>query len=72
MRNRDLKTADWLRWGHNVVTAPNTPSGYLKECTYCGDKIYLKPDFDGQWRPYECWVNGRVQEGEWITHQCDR
>lgn len=31
MRNRDLKKADWMRWGHSSATATETPTrGYLK------------------------------------------
>lgn len=71
MRNRDLKSADWMRWGHSVATATEPPSGYLKRCMYCGDRIYMKCDYDGQWRPYESWVNGSVEEGEWIIHECE-
>ena len=31
MRNRDLKQADWMRWGHSSATATETSTrGYLK------------------------------------------
>ena len=41
MRNSDLKSADWMRWGHSVATAAESPSGYLKNCVYCGDTATL-------------------------------
>ncbi len=71
MRNRDLKKADRMRWGHNSTTATETPTrGYLKRCRSCGERIYVKPDYDGQWRPYESYLDGKVEEGEWRLHDC--
>jgi hypothetical protein len=71
MRNRDLKKADWWRWGHGSGTATVTsPSGYLKRCRYCGERIYVKRDYDGEWRPYESYIDGKVEEGEWTLHDC--
>jgi len=72
MRNRDLKSADWLRWGHNSTTATApAASGYLKRCRYCGERIYVKRDYDGQWRPYESYIEGKVEEGQWTLHDCN-
>lgn len=31
----------------------------------------MKHDQDGQWRPYESWVDGACDEGEWIPHSCE-
>lgn len=31
----------------------------------------MKHDHDGQWRPYESWVDGGCNEGEWIPHSCE-
>lgn len=71
MRSRDLKRADLMRWGHSSATATATcPSGYLKRCRACGERIYLKCDYDGQWRPYESYIEGKVEEGEWVLHNC--
>jgi hypothetical protein len=46
--------------------------GYLKACRFCGDLIYMKPDNDARWRPYESWKDGACEEGEWVGHQCDK
>lgn len=71
MRNRDLKKADWWRWGHSSGTATVTSAcGYLKRCRDCGERIYLKPDYDGEWRPYESYIDGKVEQGEWRLHDC--
>lgn len=71
MRNRDLKKADWMRWGHNsAATAETSTRGYLKRCRFCGEQIYVKLDNDGQWRPYESYLDGKVEEGEWRLHDC--
>lgn len=71
MTNRELKKADWWRWGHSSGTAVATSaSGYLKRCRCCGERIYVKRDYDGQWRPYESYVEGKVEEGEWKLHDC--
>lgn len=45
--------------------------GYLKKCCDCGKSIYMKEDFDSRWRPYESWIDGACDEGEWIRHQCN-
>lgn len=47
-------------------------SGFLRKCDRCGTMIYMKPDFDGRWKPYESWFDGAVQEGEWVRHMCSR
>jgi hypothetical protein len=71
MRNRDLKKADWWRWGHSSGTATVVGgSGYLKRCRDCGERIYIKRDYDGEWRPYESYIDGKVEEGEWRLHDC--
>ena len=81
MRRRDWKKRDWYRWGHAgpTATAGGGSDGYssgvgggrLKTCRTCGALIYLKCDWDGQWRPYESWVDGNADEGEWIRHDCE-
>jgi hypothetical protein len=71
MRNRDLKKADWWRWGHNVGSKPTRGGdGYPKRCKQCGERIYIKRDYDGQWRPYESYIDGKVEPGEWHLHDC--
>lgn len=71
MRNRELKRADWMRWGHTSATTMETSMrGYLKRCRFCGERIYLKLDYDGEWRPYESYLDGKVDEGEWRLHDC--
>lgn len=70
MRRKDWKKADWMAWGHGASTA--TADGYLRPCRFCGQRIYMKLDHDGQWRPYESWVDGNVEEGEWQRHECGR
>lgn len=71
MRNRDLKKADWWRWGHSSGTATvRSPNGYPKRCQDCGERIYVKHDYDGKWRPYESFIDGKVEEGEWRLHDC--
>lgn len=71
MRNRDLKKADWSRWGHCSGTATvNSKSGYPRRCRYCRERIYMKCDYDGEWRPYESYIDGKVEEGEWRLHDC--
>lgn len=71
MRNRDLKKANWWRWGHNNgTTAVAGGNGYLKRCKDCGERIYIKRDYDGEWRPYESYLDGKVDEGEWRLHDC--
>lgn len=45
-------------------------SGYLKECKFCGELIYLKLDYDDLWRPYESWKAGNAREGDWDIHSC--
>jgi len=71
MKNRDRKSADWKRWGHNDTHGARVSSGYRKKCEYCGVGIYLKRDGDDTWRPYESWVTGNVSEGEWVYHHCE-
>ena len=84
MRRRDWKKRDWNRWVHAGTTATaggrsggqseessGGGGGRLKTCRTCGALIYLKCDWDGQWRPYESWVDGNVDEGEWIRHDCE-
>jgi len=71
MRNRDLKKADWWRWGHSSGTAKvNCARGSLKQCQYCRELIYLKCDRDGKWRPYESYIDRKVEKGEWRLHDC--
>lgn len=71
MRKRDQKKADWWRWGHSSGTETVLcKTGYLKRCNECGERIYLKQDYDGQWRPYESHLDGKVEEGEWVLHDC--
>lgn len=66
MRNRDLKRADWMRWGHSSGngTEASTRDFYVKRCRYCGERIYMRRDYDGQWRPYESYLDGKVSQGE--------
>lgn len=45
-------------------------TGYLKQCDGCSRMIYMKLDYDGIYRPYESWLDGPVEEGEWQLHQC--
>jgi len=70
MRNRDPKKEDWWRWGHSSTATVTGGSGYLKRCRDCGERIYVKRDWDGQWRPYESYIDGKVEEGEWRLHDC--
>ena len=71
MRNRDLKRADWMRWGHSDATATKSSMGYIRNCLYCNDRIYMKCDYDGVWRPYESWLHTEsIEEGEWVLHEC--
>jgi DNA-binding transcriptional ArsR family regulator len=44
--------------------------GHLKRCRDCGQTIYLHRDRYGQWRPYESWVAGNAEEGEFTLHRC--
>lgn len=44
-------------------------SGYLKRCCYCGKTIYMLHK-NGRWLPYESWVAGNVNVGEWLLHNC--
>jgi hypothetical protein len=44
--------------------------GYLKNCCNCGEPIYMKKDYNEQWRPYESWAAGKCDEGEWVPHSC--
>ncbi|RMG02506.1 MAG: hypothetical protein D6741_03665 [Planctomycetota bacterium] len=71
--NDDLRTRLVMaaRLAMSQPPAAEPPDGYLKRCEFCGQLIYLKQDWDGQWRPYESWVAGTVDEGEWKTHDCD-
>lgn len=71
MRNRELKKTGWWRWGHGLSNATGvTRSGYLKRCSSCGERIYMKQDYDGEWRPYESYIDGKVEPGEWFLHEC--
>ena len=73
MRDRDVKQADLFRSAHSEASATATCRGYLKTCEDCGEKIYLKEDYDQQWRPYESWKYGnKIGEGEWKLHECKR
>ena len=46
-------------------------SGYLKSnCNKCSQQIYMKKDNFGKWLPYESWIAGHCQEGEWVHHDC--
>ncbi len=45
--------------------------GYLKDCRYCGERIYMHLCHDG-WKPFESWVAGNAMEGEWVFHDCQR
>ena len=50
---------------------PYQNNGFLRDCTNCGRKIYLKEDNDGIWRPYAAWIeDDDVQVGEWRLHDC--
>lgn len=44
--------------------------GYLKACRFCGERIYLLRCRDGAWRPFESWVAGNADQGEWSYHDC--
>ncbi len=71
MRNRDLKKADWWRWGHgSAATATVGGSRRPVQCKRCGELIYWVQRDDGRWLPFESWVGGRVEEGEWRLHDC--
>lgn len=71
MRNRDLKKADWWRWGHSSGLATVVDAGgHLKRCRDCGERIYIKRDYDGEWRPYESYIDGKDEKGEWRLHDC--
>ncbi len=72
MRNRDLKRRAWLQWGHSLAKpCVSRVNGYLKFCSSCKQRIYLKKDVDSVWRPYESWLDGKVATGEWHLHDCD-
>jgi hypothetical protein len=63
---RSINAANYVGWHRSN-------SGYLTQCRYCGEWIYLKEDWwDGVWRPYESWHAGNCDENEWIRHQCSR
>ena len=71
MNRSECKKLDWWRWGHGTGRATDTcRGGYLRRCRKCGAWIYMKNDYDGQWRPYESWFDGEVEEGEWRLHDC--
>lgn len=73
MRNRDLKKADWWRWGHSTATtALVTENRRPVPCKWCGGLIYWIQRSDGRWLPFESWVGGKVEEGEWRLHNCTR
>lgn len=63
MRTRDKKACNRNGWARGS-------SGYLRECKYCGRMIYMKHDYDGQWRPYASWIGDDAPEGEWTIHEC--
>ncbi len=44
-------------------------SGYLKSCKWCGETIYMFAD-QHRWIPFESWVAGTVNPGEWQRHEC--
>lgn len=72
MRTCELKKQDWWRWGHNSAVATHScAGGYLKRCRDCGQRIYVKCDYDGVWRPYESYIEGNVEPREWVLHDCD-
>jgi len=64
MNSKDRSVGNFISWG-------NSSSGFLRECIYCQATIYLKQDFDGRWRPYESWAEGKVEEGTWVLHTCN-
>lgn len=58
---KDTNRTLWLR----------DAEGRLKSCRTCGQPIYIKLDYDGIWRPYESWLAGNVDPGEWRLHCCE-
>ncbi|NLG42939.1 MAG: hypothetical protein GX547_06810 [Phycisphaerae bacterium] len=73
MKRREWKQLDRSRWYHrHIGSAGSSGRGYLKTCRSCGERIYLKAGLDGEWRPYESWLYGTVEEGEWKLHDCER
>lgn len=46
--------------------------GYLRDCCFCWERIYMLLCNDGVWRPFESWVSGNAAEGEWSYHDCSR
>jgi hypothetical protein len=53
-----------------IVSIPAPASGYLKPCRSCRRRIYMQPDRNGSWRPYESWADGHAAEREWQLHRC--
>jgi hypothetical protein len=53
-----------------IANQASPASGYLKRCDSCERRIYMQPDLNGFWRPYESWADGHAAEREWRLHRC--
>lgn len=63
MRSRDIKRS-WLG------SDSGSESGFLTPCKFCGDTIYMHLGADGRYRPFESWVAGNANDGQWAFHDC--
>lgn len=63
LKSKEIKVANYISWARES-------KGYLKPCKNCGSTIYLHCDSDGVWKPYESWIAGNAQPGEFILHNC--
>jgi len=63
MRTRDRGIGNYVAWHRGS-------NGYLKQCRYCGETIYMHEDWDGRWLPFESWQAGNAAAGEFILHSC--
>ena len=63
LTNRTLKNSSRSGWGHDS-------HGRLTTCKYCRQTIYMHENENGRWRPFESWVAGACDEGDFILHDC--
>jgi len=63
MKKREIKTV-------NLVLDHRDANGYLKDCEFCGQTIYMGRHYKGGYAPYESWAAGNVNRGEWCFHRC--
>lgn len=63
LRDRDIKRT-WVR------SDAGSGQGFITRCKYCHDPIYMHLGDDGRYRPFESWVAGNANDGQWAFHDC--